>query len=265
MICHTSDYTCLYHACMSNDCQKKEVLSNGANWGEGKCLKTIQKLNEMHKTRESIDEQQNALRAIDKEHPIIFSTSMVQAILEGRKTMTRRIVKEPYQSYQVVTKHITSCEFDFHYNQGVGQFTACPYGKPGDRLWVRETFCNTYDHFMDRWEPLYKADGNIIIDDDGPVKWKPSIHMPRTAARINLLITNIRVERLRNISESDSIKEGIELLDERGWKNYNTSDQRCQHLSSPYSSFESLWRKIYGNDSWHLNPWVWVIEFRRVK
>jgi len=195
-----------------------------------------------------------------KENPILFRTEMVKAILDGRKTQTRRIVKEPFQSYSCVTKHITSCEFDFHYDQGVGQFTKCPYGKSGDILWVRETWVpKNYD----KSEYIYKA-----TDEHGLLKWKPSIHMPKEACRIKLLIKDIRVERLLDISDSEAKAEGVESSHEykseepylHQYRDYYNGGFDCDARSS----FITLWWEIHGPDSHLENPWLWVIEFENI-
>jgi hypothetical protein len=186
---------------------------------------------------------------------------MVQAILDGRKTQTRRIVKPPYQGYPSVTKHLTSCEFDFHYVQGVGQFTACPFGKPGDILWVRETWTKTMVRDEDGWFYVYRADG-----DEWAAPWKPSIFMPKEACRIRLLVKDIRVERLQNISEADAIKEGapesLSIKDLEALKGMNWE------IPSPFLhhqfGFLAIWCKIYGQESWMQNPWVWVVEFEKL-
>ena len=169
-----------------------------------------------------------------KQKPILFSTEMVRAILDRRKTQTRRILKEIK-------------------NEG------CPYGKIGDRLWVREPFCDADPAYFDKKGNLvqyaYKADNYPI----GTFKWKPSIFMPKKASRITLEITNIRVERLNDISEQDAIAEGVEECDDK----YHDD---CQYGSiGNICSYKTLWESINGQGSWGQNPWVWVIEFKRVE
>jgi len=133
MKCKISDWSCIYHACMSDDCQKKVVRDQEFNWGNGNCLK----MKKMHKTRESIDAQQKATM-----RPIIFSTPMVQAILNGNKTMTRRIIKQqPRNTISSALKHPSVAiakpgEYVVDNNRTI----ICRYGIPGDQLWVRETF-----------------------------------------------------------------------------------------------------------------------------
>lgn len=188
-----------------------------------------------------------------KEHPIIFSTPMVQAILEGRKSQTRRILK--HQPITKVSKWVReNGDVMWYYGaeHTLNCTVACPYGKPGDILWVRESFfdCSAFKH-----APLFsEVEGNIIYKADtdfiGCHKWKPSIHMPRTAARIFLQIENIRVERLKYITEDGARKEGMTMAG-------------SQH-SFVRAEFQTLWNKLNGKRApWKSNPWVWVIEFAR--
>jgi len=204
-----------------------------------------------------------------KERPILFNTAMVKAILEGRKTQTRRIVKpqpEPYpggghwwrcdyvQSMVRVEQELQNpCELYEGFIDDVN-----PFGKKGDRLWVRETFGMKIRNIggTPQESYVYKADKPNEIacyDCNGvgyPVRWKPSIHMPRSAARILLEITNIRIERLQDISESDCLKEGVGSAILRDCKK---------------PKFMQLWESINGSDSWAANPWVWVVEFKVIQ
>ncbi len=196
-----------------------------------------------------------------KERPILFSAPMVRALLDGRKTQTRRVVKpHPYMclsSEQWKTRALSGVD---SYMRPMGSvvleelLSRCPYGQPRDRLWVRETFAQ-HQQFAD---VAYRADGEEFEDSDGfswEPKWKPSIHMPRNISRIDLEIIGVRVERLQDISEADCAKEGApfsysgfapeDAPDWRGW-------------------YRDLWESINGPGSWDQNPWVWVIEFRRV-
>lgn len=204
-----------------------------------------------------------------KERGMIFNGEMVRAILDGRKTQTRRVMKvQPSDGFHP-THNGYDLDLNAHwYTPGVvdkngylqpakkdvfgvadeNEGYACPFGAVGDRIWVRETFSPVPDHE----EPagcsaiLYAADGN------GPYgKWVPSIHMPRWASRITLEITGVRVERLNSISDSDASKEGCCIAD------MESGD--C--LSDV---FARLWTSIYGDESWKVNPWVWVIEFKVV-
>lgn len=174
------------------------------------------------------------------ERPIIFSAPMVLAILDGTKTQTRRLVKP--QPRRV------DCGVPFgdgpawaHAEPG-SAVIRCPYGKRGDRLWVRESFCDARQAAAGR--VLYRASG------DTACCWKPSIHMPRACSRIALDVTGVRVERLHQISRGDAMAEGCPFAN-------------MQNGESPVLWYEYLWRAINGPDSWDANPWVWVVEFRK--
>ena len=176
-----------------------------------------------------------------KERPILFSGPMVRAILDGRKTMTRRVVKPQ------------SLIISGHPPRSIRQ---CPYGAPGDRLWVRETFAHlTHNDTGEGEGYIYRADG---WDDD--VKWKPSIFMPRWASRITLEITDVRVERLQDITNGDAITEGVWTISPNKGRDYMDGGSTI----CPCGLFRSLWEKINGRESWDNNPWVWVIEFRKI-
>lgn len=191
--------------------------------------------------------------------PILFSTEMVKAILEGRKTQTRRIVKEPFQSWMQTA---TNPEWWERIEE------QCKYGQIGDLLWVRETWkWEGYTNFTDIapvGQFYYKAD-----DDEGMILgWKPSIFMPREACRIELRIKNIRVERLQSISEEDARREGVASLTEKGmtvYKSYLAHEPYHWSIATARKSFETLWSKINGQQSWNENPFVWVIEFERTE
>ena len=224
------------------------------------------------------------------ERPILFNTEMVNAILEGRKTQTRRVLNNTHpvvtgfvpngergywkgtaKSEQVIQQYITTFPFTIK----------CPFGMVGDRLWVRETFApvNLYGEIA----LAYKADSDVIRvvenesfqDDDGTINyddprlekysfaawaddllegkegnWKPSIHMPRWVSRILLEITNVHVEQLQDISESDCLKEGV-------------GSPILRDCKKP--KFMQLWESINGTGSWNKNPWVWVIDFKLAK
>ena len=198
-----------------------------------------------------------------KTHPILFSTEMVQAILAGRKTMTRRVMK-PQPSENVLWSSFgfstltpeNHIEGRGNFPEGYGsKFFKLKYGKPGDLIWVRETF---HKH----------TSGNYIYKStEEPYKvypWKPSIHMPKDAARIWLRITNLRVERLKNITEEDAIAEGVENITESKygflctWYDSETGDTI---LGTAETAFSYLWKSINGEQSWEENPFVWVVEF----
>ena len=201
-----------------------------------------------------------------KERPILFSGAMVRAILDVRKSQTRRIVKQ-----NITGPNPPSGFFDWHHQKtgkwigahgGGMEFgktnasSLCPYGQPGDRLWVRESMRYSKEHD----NLYYAADSQGIgvarycdLQGKFPRKSIPSIHMPRWASRITLEITNVRVERVRDIKERDAIAEGA-------------SEYPLLGVNSMKTRFRYLWDSInaargYG---WEVNPWVWVIEFRRV-
>lgn len=197
-----------------------------------------------------------------KDRPIIFSTPMVQAILGGNKSQTRRIV-----NFKKIAKRSGCTNGTLAYSDTFKSWAVfdgngdadlclvnCPYGEIGDRLWVREPF-SVYRHPV---FPVvhYKADDPT----DRSLKYKPSIHMFRWQSRITLQITNIRVARLQDISGDDCISEGIDRF-ASAFRNYS---EESAWITSPKHSYKSLWNKINGADSWDLNPFVWVIEFKRV-
>lgn len=199
------------------------------------------------------------------EKPILFSGPMVQAILDGRKTQTRRVVKGApseifgYKFSRVVLGTgiwTTEGHRGGLYADGGHMEVRCPYGKVGDRLWVREAHsiqpCNCCVR--------YRADEDLL---DAGEKWAPSIHMSRRFSRITLEITDVRVERLQDISEEDAQAEGMQSI---GVPILNTQDG--SHLGDQPSfryGFMALWNKINGKKyPWASNPWVWVIEFKRI-
>lgn len=227
-----------------------------------------------------------------KERPILFSAPMVRAVLEGRKAQTRRVIKPqpaepPAGWYPDAYNH--SEMWTFWGPRGTpeqGRCTLplfkCPYGKPGDRLWVRENF-NVIVHSdmtdEDRVSVTYRADNKpAMIQLDTDTEWEqagrlkkhdtvPSIHMPRWASRITLEIAAVRVERLQDISEIDSRAEGIEqVTDFRGeWFCYDNSNPNAGVFKEARTAFYDFWQSINGADSWDANPWVWVVEFKNVE
>lgn len=217
-----------------------------------------------------------------KERPILFSAPMVQAILEGRKTQTRRT-----NSLEKVNLNPDAREKAIYTGDGYWDFVMhdgtwhglvkCPYGQIGDQLWVRETCTFEYKNAeinKKHGSIHYRASCDELTQEMLSVSWTPSIHMPRWASRIQLEITGIRVERLNDCSSSDAIAEGIEssglvingISEGAHYRDYiiNTNDI-CEWFTNPIASYESLWRSINGPDSWNANPWVWVIEFKRVE
>lgn len=203
-----------------------------------------------------------------EERPILFKDEMVRAILEGRKTQTRRIVK----SRNVLDSLNDVGVWDGPAEQSEWELSRCPYGKVGDQLWVREAFAKVPHTCMWRdlpttrngnWRVYYRAGF-----DRSPVSWKPSIHMPRWASRITLEVKNVRVERLQAITEDDAIAEGIaRLQDEIGKNKFSVLiAKENRHRSAPTARevFIDIWESINGVSSWDANPWVWVIEFERL-
>lgn len=201
-----------------------------------------------------------------KERGMIFNAEMVRAILDGRKTQTRRPIKWKQTRFTEMAERddgslwpwAEDCE------RGGDIWFACPFGEVGDRIWVRETF-----GWQIRRDPLggtgefrvYRATTPDAVryqtasGEVAPIKWIPSIHMPRWASRITLEITDVRVERLNAISEEDAQAEGVQPA--------------CYEITPPEAayrvSFGEVWRGIYGEESWEANPWVWVIKFKRVE
>ncbi len=248
--------------------------------------------------QQSLDGSQRAAQAASR--PIIFSGAIVRAILEGRTTQTRRVCKESIDmggSMAFAVCPAAESGWIAWFGQphpNITEFTkkayqhgfACPHGKPGDKLWVRETWqtirsltvdeqlqqATVLREFFDGKVPaneivnkakelplgtgepkaLYAADfGEWAYDVDSDLKpWRPSIFMPRSASRITLEIISVRVERLQEISYEDEAAEGIVV-----------DGTAC---NDRHSGFIALWNSINGKHPWELNPWVWVIEFRRV-
>lgn len=234
-----------------------------------------------------------------KERPILFSAPMIRAILDGSKTQTRRIVKHdpgPYWNPVVGLYNPIIIENGGYEAPGPEIFGASdethgrkfPYGQPGDKLWVRETWgvvSNDWDENgnMIDWVPdrpataihempfgqgyysghaIYAADGvyEWAGDDDGGGEprsaWHPSIHMPRAASRILLEIASVRVERLNDISDVDALAEGA--------KGGHGVIPSYHYNATPSEHFSHIWESINGAGSWEANPFVWVVEFKRV-
>lgn len=203
-----------------------------------------------------------------KERPILFSGPMVKALLAGTKTQTRRIVKpqpkhtDTWTTLTYFPKSGRAIERGPDYPDGEEDVRVCPYGSPGDRLWVRET--------MDLWPgtcAVYSCDGELVVNpfceghierqewlDNHAMAKVPSIFMPRWASRITLEITGVRVERVQSITEEDAEAEGAT----------NTCDMpNCLHTYR--GGFYSIWNSINGKKyPWASNPWVWILEFRRI-
>ncbi|WP_444959704.1 hypothetical protein [Microbulbifer sp. VVAC002] len=217
-----------------------------------------------------------------RERPILFNGDMVRAILDGRKTQTRRLMKpqpepSPHGGHWWACDTVESMvkvEEQLNNDGSWAGFagSVCPYGQTGERLWVRETH-----HLSHQNKVIYKADYsfNPFREDEcgedcsmvGEV-WRPSIHMPRWASRITLEIANVRVERIQDISDEDALAEGI-LNSTLQTPPTNTVMYHCGPWPTPIcgesarDAYGALWESIYGKDGWDQNPWVWVIEFRR--
>jgi len=182
---------------------------------------------------------------------------MVRALLNGSKTQTRRVVKS--RPDRILGKRCMLLPHELAGEVNKGEYGNCPYGQPGDHLWVRETHLNWWkkDPANPEGEGLfshvaaYAADGYELMPDE---RWIPSIHMLRQASRITLEITRVRIEKLHAINEVDAIAEGA------SWAACG-SPQEGSHKAG----YAQLWEKINGPDSWAANPWVWVIEFKRVQ
>lgn len=207
-----------------------------------------------------------------KERPILFSTPMVRAILDGRKTQTRRVapikkldfrqkddILTWFISFEKAVKRVFCSAsggcFTEEQARAIIASQFCPYGQKGDRLWVRETFGTRGKEVFYRATPPLNADGEPyagIAGLDGN-RWKSSIHMPRAASRITLEVTGVRVERLHGISEADAQAEGVFFAPDHDYKN------------SFKQGFKNIWQSINGPESWDTNPWVWVVEFKRVQ
>lgn len=236
-----------------------------------------------------------------KERGMIFNGDMVRALLDGRKTQTRRPIKWRQTRATEIAERDDGSKWPWSEDaeHACDYWPPCPFGAVGDRIWVRETWSQlgNEDGCAIDWNDnlvkgggveaarIYRASceqkpGNYglwSIPDDAPWKphtsgmefegaWCPSIHMPRWASRILLEITAVRVERLQNISERDALREGLFQLPASG--------RYCLHPGMQYFGMAShsakevyswLWESIYGEESWKANPWVWVIEFKRIE
>ncbi len=213
-----------------------------------------------------------------KERPILFSGAMVRALLDGSKTQTRRIMKpQPHEDarfsggYAIQpSKRTQGAEISVEAPY-VG--IACPYGQPGDRLWVRETWRGivqingpheSYETGVARYVPdqeYCKRVEYAATDKANETElWRPSIHMPRWMSRTLLEIVSVRIERLQDISEADALAEGVKPSPGGMW-----SAAAGQAVTTPAAAYGLLWESINGPGSWALNPWVWCVEFSKVK
>ncbi len=214
--------------------------------------------------------------------PMLFKDEMVRAVVDGRKTQTRRLLKvpdgwsvespcgNPAVTGMITSKHPKQGKFGVFISRDSSGFTerdivVCPYGKPGDLIYVREAHIR--GHAVGGYQPHVDPDKDpsgptvdiIYRADDGPNErsagpWTPSIHMPRWASRLTLKIKSIRVERLQDISEEDAKAEGSHVV------TFPLTDEQ----QSMTDRFRSLWKSINGSDSWNTNPWVWRIQYEPI-
>lgn len=231
--------------------------------------------------------------ATTTEKPILFSTEMVQAILDGRKTQTRRVIKPQPDNQVNCVNPCKNSEWEFgkDYYNGDGEaieYKKCPYGKPGDELWVRETFalreaCDNKppSECMEDEAVWYRADNNELTGNAAG-KWRPSIHMPREYSRIQLKVEDIRVERVQDISTEEIKAEGVQIpVSQDGSPLIGLGEKYSPAKYLPKGALSkenrgnvteddlyeihwaSLWDSINADRgySWESNPWVWVIEF----
>lgn len=198
-----------------------------------------------------------------KERPVLFNSEMVRWILDGRKTQTRRLkgLKDQTDDWRMISFYPKTDGTQYMYlGNGEDRMLTCPYGKPGDRLWVRETWCT--EHHLDNEKPSdlwnaayipiwYRATDNMNTPSLIPGKWRPSIFMPRWASRITLEITEVRIERLQEISMQEAIAEGVSTM---------------KGNPEPRILFQLLWDEINAKRGfpWESNPWVWVIKFKKI-
>jgi hypothetical protein len=226
-----------------------------------------------------------------KERPIPFKGRLVRRILANAKTQTRRLMKPQPTKNAIKLFHTSTIK-----KTGLPEFTArdprgqavavfpvdehsviaevvCPYGAPGDRLWVREAFTWITGNGIRPWyradgEPTGR-DGKVLPTDPGCRRWMPSIHMPRKVCRIVLEVTGVRAERLQSITDADAIAEGVhELPLQEGqpgaWWTADVSAGPELHARTPRDAFRKIWDEVNGPGSWDADPWLWVVEFKRI-
>ncbi|EMA2496978.1 MULTISPECIES: hypothetical protein [Enterobacteriaceae] len=224
------------------------------------------------------------------ERGMIFNAEMVRALLDGRKTQTRRPIKWKQTRFTEIGEREDGSKWPWSEDaeHACDFWHPCPFGAVGDRIWVREAF-RVHSRATDVATLVYKASERnswteqtrrvpvaVCNKPATPEKWTPSLHMPRWASRILLEITGVRVERLNAISPEDAESEGLERTnftgfgDEPGLPSYPEPDVYFDPLKKqwkeyPPEAFAGLWESIYGEGSWKANPWVWVIEFKRVE
>lgn len=242
-----------------------------------------------------------------RERPILFSTPMVRAILSGTKTQTRRIIRpqpgaadpdargcfaRPVLGHGVPLAHVDpqrrfgiDAAMD-HHGEARSQWIPCPFGAPGDRLWVRETWCRASDDAIGESDPqaldgrprgpedpdtglrpfvYYRATDDFVVDsnDEERSPWKSPIFMPRWASRILLQIKSVGFQRVQSISDDDARAEGVDL--EHPVECVINGEKGTVQYLDARTAFAHLWCHINGNSSWTSNPWVWVVTFERLK
>ena len=223
-----------------------------------------------------------------REHPLIMKGPLVRATLEGRKTQTRRPLRnQPPSGYHLVRVCGPWAEFENDAPTLAKYSTKSPLGETGDRLWVRETFAIVHpcrdceagyvddikqpsvipkDNAGGYWVPWYRSDWKGDDDTERGFQWTPSIHMPRWASRIVLPLMSIRVERVQDITEEDAKAEGVEPVLMRGIGSYpEWMRPTMREVGGHQKAFELLWKQIYGDASWDANPWVWVAEWKDIE
>lgn len=220
-----------------------------------------------------------------RERPIIFNGPMVRAVLSNDKTQTRRTKGLEYVSRPENDPDGWCCArvadghaYMVYKHSPHERAIRCPYGKPGDRLWVREAWSNDFANHYPHDVVWYAADNGrrhdielrngvrgIYSPKSGafvPFRWKPSIHMPRSACRLILEIVRVRVERLQAVTEAEARAEGIHQQSTTGWFSVAGTGGAG---TTACAAFALLWQSINGPGAWEANPWVWVVEFRRVR
>lgn len=213
--------------------------------------------------------------SVVRERPILFSAPMVRAILAGTKTQTRRVVRHAGQTVPSARSVATGVYpigelgwfVDWPRDYGTRRARRCPYGGPGDRLWVRETFCPAY---FDGGRPGYRADydasrvGDVVPEPT----WKPSIFMPRALSRITLEVTEVCVERVQAITEEDARAEGVRSHNGQWCGGPHPIKGTPKHFPAAKDGYRDLWDSINAKRpgcAWADNPWVWVVSFRRLE
>lgn len=217
-----------------------------------------------------------------RERGMIFNSEMVLAILDGRKTQTRRPLKWKQTRFTEIGEHEDGSKWPWSEDaeHACDFWHPCPFGDVGDRIWVRETWQAIHDsvdefgHVEERtyapsipkekdryWHAVYAEHFGVENREDRGFPWRPAIHMPRWASRITLEIADVRVEQVQSISQADAIAEGAP-------RSHPSIDAVSQDHGFPDFSrswFGQTWQSIYGAESWQTNPWVWVIEFKRIE